>query len=167
MNIRTIFLLLVIAFVALMGCSNKNGQSLPIFNNASFKIYNGERERPIDAATQQDYQRYFGKDSMQIPLYKVVQHNTYVLYLGITYNIGMPEIKKYVQEHQDSTYSQLNTDEHSIVVHRSLQGYTTTECYFQIDSINTLYIAQIGNATGAADSLNNPQSLLHRIERKH
>lgn len=159
MNRNIVTLTFIIAIITLISCANKNEPLIYIFNDVAFKTLKGEREIKIEKQIQQDYLKYFGDN--KIPLFKVIQNNTYVIYLGLPYNLKMMDIVNYVKEKRDSSFTNVTADKHTLTVIRSHNGYSTTECYYKIDSINLLYIASISN--GDTNSMANAKKLIQRI----
>lgn len=100
-------------------CNSQHEQHVNLFNRISFKLIDGEKVLKIDERLEQKFKSFFNNSTVQIPLFRCVQNDNYIIYIGIPYNTSLREL-----------------------ANRSLEQ-TSSKAFFEGDTINEIYKSYI------------------------
>ena len=96
-------------------CTSKQDSSVHLFNNISFKLNDNEEVVKIDSKKKEIFNSYFDKKAVQIPLFRCIKSDSYLIFVGIPYNTSIKELSDYNLIH------------------------TLKQTYFESDSANYFY----------------------------
>lgn len=86
----------LLLFVLLVACSNRsNTEELTLYNDITFDLHKGEKLKEINITLKELYLGYFKKASFQVPLFKIIESEDYILFIGIPYNTSIKELANY------------------------------------------------------------------------
>jgi hypothetical protein len=84
---------LAIASIHLISCANQNPNEIPLFNTVKFLKLSTENVKTIDSASQSEYENFFNNvKEIQLPLYRVVEGESYDIYLGIPFRCNLKKL---------------------------------------------------------------------------
>lgn len=122
------YIALVLFFLFAFSCKESSKSELPIFNNISFKLIEGEDAVIIDSANESTYHAFFSNQRVQIPLFKQIVAEEYQIFIGIPFR---------------TTIEQLNTLDitgHQSITH--LLESNPVEYYHKSFYLDTIYLTE-------------------------
>jgi hypothetical protein len=81
-----------ITAVIIFGCRPKQGPSIYLFNDTSFKLADGEKIIEIDSTKKESFRSFFDHKFVQIPLFRCIKSESYLIFLGIPYNTSLKKL---------------------------------------------------------------------------
>ena len=150
--------------MTLVYCTSKQDQSVLLFNKISFKLNNGEDVVKIDSNKKEIFNSYFDKKSVQIPLFRCIKSDSYLIFIGIPFNTSVKELTDYSLTHTlnqmffkgDSTnyfYKKYSNEKEQITI------------YTRNFSNNLVYVLTVSNSAKLSDSLFNIKALPNRFKK--
>jgi len=149
--------------LTLVCCTSKQDQSVLIFNKIAFKLNNGEEVVKIDSKKEKIFNSYFDKKFIQIPLFRCIKSDGYLIFVGIPFNTSVKELtnvsltptlnQTFVEG--DSTnylYKKYSNDKEQITV------------YTRNFSNNLIYVLTVSDSAEISDSLFNLKALSNRFK---
>ena len=82
----------VFFFVFLLACDNKKASEVTLFNGISFGLKNGEIVDIIDSETKSVYNKCFNNQSIQIPLFKCITHQSYKIFIAVPFKSSIEKL---------------------------------------------------------------------------
>lgn len=154
---------IVILILSVISCTSKKQNGLVLFNELTFKMYEGEANVEINDKTKDQYFKYFHNELIQIPLFKHIKHNNYEMFIGIPYKTSIRKIVTSQEEKQDSTKTNFNSDAQYYYNTNKKEGIYIAEYATKVDDKSLIYIATLSSSSGLRDSLFNESALSKRI----
>ena len=150
--------------MTLVYCTSKQDQSVLLFNKISFKLNNGEDVVKIDSNKKEIFNSYFDKKSVQIPLFRCIKSDSYLIFIGIPFNTSVKELTGCRLTHTlnqmffegDSTnyfYKKYSNEKEQITI------------YTRNFSNNLVYVLTVSNSAKLSDSLFNIKALPNRFKK--
>ncbi len=150
--------------MTLVCCTSKQDSSVLLFNNIAFKLNKGEEVVKIDSKKREIFNSYFDKKSVQIPLFRCIKSDSYLIFVGIPFNTSVKELTNCSLTHTlnqtffkgDSTsyfYKKYSNEKEEIAI------------YTRDFSNNLVYVLTVSNASKLSDSLFNIKSLSNRFKK--
>jgi len=158
-------ILLLFVFSTLLSCTSKNEAEVELINGLVFKLIDGEKVKSIDSETKEKYHSYINNTSIQIPLFRCIESDNYVIYIGFPISATIKKLVGLKIEHINNPIF-FDTDSTSslYVSHYDELNYITE--YFKIVDNNTLFILIVSNSLELSDSLFNIETLSARLKKK-
>ena len=158
---KKIFVVLFI--LSILSCSKENKNEIPLFNELSFKIYDGESIVAVNTEIKDKYSKCFNSSIIQIPLLKYIKGKNYEIYIGVPYNVSIEAMIENQFSMQDSVAVDFKSD--SLFYFKS---YKKNEIYISEYAIKTnneslLYVSTMSDSKTLTDSLFNDKELSKRI----
>ena len=158
---KKIFIVLFI--ISIISCSKENKNEIPLFNELSFKIYDGESIVAVNTEIKDKYSKCFNSSIIQIPLLKYIKGKNYEIYIGVPYNVSIEAMIENQFSMQDSVAVDFKSD--SLFYFKS---YKKNEIYISEYAIKTnneslLYVSTMSDSKTLTDSLFNDKELSKRI----
>ena len=85
----------LIVIMTLMCCTSKQDTNVLLFNKISFKLNDGEEVVKIDSEKKDIFNSSFDKNSIQIPLFRCIESERYLIFLGIPFNTSIKALTDY------------------------------------------------------------------------
>ena len=157
----------ILFVISLLSCTtNKEKKEVSIFNNISLKLI--ENENIVDLKHQiiENYQSYFTKNNIQIPLFKCIINKNYTIYLGIPYNTSIKKLMKF--QILDQTVGQVELETDTLTYFFKKQNNSTIYIseYSKVFDKNLIYILAITKSKMISDSLFKQTELSNRLIQK-
>ena len=160
-KMKKIFVVLFI--ISILSCSKENKNEIPLFNELSLKIYDGESIVAVNTEIKDKYSKCFNSSIIQIPLLKYIKGKNYEIYIGVPFNVSIEAMIENQLSMQDSVAVDFKSDS----LHY-FKSYKKNEIYIaeyaaKIDNKSLLYISTMSDSKALSDSLFNEQQLSKRI----
>lgn len=152
----------LIVIMTLMCCTSKQDTNVLLFNKISFKLNDGEEVVKIDSEKKDIFNSSFDKNSIQIPLFRCIESERYLIFLGIPFNTSIKELTDYSL---NKTFSQT-----------FFEGDSTNYCYKKYSnekekitiytknfSDNLVYVLTVSSSSELSDSLFNKKAFSNRF----
>jgi len=163
---KNLFLALLSLF--LFSCSDKGGDSnsnISLFNDCTFRLHHGELLKESSTASQKLYEQYFNNTSIQIPLFKHIEHTGYDIFVGVPVSTSVEGISKAVLKAHNSSLDNFKIDKNYCFNRYIVKGVYFTELAIKIDDKSLFYISSTTSNKLFADSLLNFRDLSKRISK--
>lgn len=159
MNIKFSILLF---FFLLTSCTSQKQNDINLFNNVIFKLNENENSVDIDFSKKSLYNYFVDKNSVQIPLFKCIRADNYIIFLGIPVNLNKNQSLKY-----NVSYSKSEIENDSIVnshfeIKDKNKNYFSTSFLKELDK-NKIFVLTISNSELVTDSLFNKRKINNRF----
>ena len=151
----------VVYFIA--ACSPTKEKEIALFNNIVFSLSEGENIEAINSKTKDVYFSYLKDKEIQPPLFKQISTNNYSLYIGIPYNVQLPQFTNSPIVGCDTTFYQFNTDSTFYCYNRYKQDSIYISEYVVNLDENLIYVLGTTVSEQIADSLFNKTRISNRI----
>jgi hypothetical protein len=153
---KIIFILSIAVLVA--SCSFENKSEIGLFNGIVFKLNQDEQVVNISGDKRDIFYGYMDKIPVSVPLFRCVETDKYVLFLGIPVGTSIKEMI-------DSKFSQIRNSpviEHDSLTyfymkHQDDKNYVTE--YVKSFDKNMVYVLAISKSITLSDSLFNRKTL--------
>jgi hypothetical protein len=159
MNIRFSILLI---FFLLTSCTKQKQTDINLFNNIIFKLNENENLVDIHSSKKNLYNNLVDNVSIQIPLFKCISADDYIIFLGIPVNATTEQFSK-----DNLLYRKNKIKKDSIVkshfeIKNKSRDYFSTSFIREFDK-NKIYVLAISNSEFLTDSLFNKKKLNSRF----
>lgn len=148
----------VLFLLILLSCSGSKKNEIPLFNNQTFKLVEGENLSTADSVTQKLYKESFTHGNVQVPLFKYIRHNDYKLFIGLPLKTSVDELAE--SKFDESSYQKGSKDFYKKSIN---DNYKLIEFATSLDSDNLIYISVITESDKLVDSLFTKDNLSSRI----
>jgi len=160
---KKVILYLLISML-LVYCAFKQDHSVLLFNKISFKLTEGEEVVKIDYQKKEIFNSYFDKNSIQIPLFKCVKSDRYLIFIGIPFNTSVKELTHYsLTQTLNQTFSEGDSTSYIYRTYSNEKEQITT--YTRNFSNNLVYVLTVTNSAELSDSLFNRKELSNRFKQ--
>lgn len=149
--------------MTLVCCTSKQDQSVLLFNNISFKLNDGEEVVKIDSKKKEIFNSYFDKKSIQIPLFRCIKSDSYLIFVGIPFNTSVKELTNYSLTHTlNQTFFEGDSTNYFYKTYRNEKEQITI--YTRNFSNNLVYVLTVSDSVKLSDSLFNIKALSNRFK---
>jgi hypothetical protein len=160
-------LITVLFITSFLACTTvKEKSELPIFNNISFKLMEGESLMDLTPEIKDNYLSYFKNTNLQIPLFKSFKAEDYTIYIGIPYNTSIEKLIELQIVDQTANPIILESDNSSYFFKKQNTDTTYISEYSMLFDKNLIYILAITDSKTISDSLLNQIELSNRFNQK-
>lgn len=159
---RTIIFLQIVLFLA--GCTSKKGQEVVFFNDIKFKLYDNEEIIDVDSEKKELFSSYFGDTSVQVPLFKCIKGDDYLVFLGIPINTSIKELSNYSLE-RIKNRSSFKSDTINFFHIKYRKEDDNITIYSKNFENNLIYVLTAAKSAELSDSLFNKTSLSKRFNK--
>lgn len=147
----------------LLCCTSKQDESVLLFNTISFKLNNGEEVVEIDTKKKEIFNSYFDKNDVQIPLFRCIKSDSYLIFVGIPYNTSIKELTDYNLIYTlNQTYFEGDSANYFYKTYSNEKDQITI--YTRNFSNNLVYVLTVTNSAALSDSLFNIKELSSRFK---
>ena len=148
--------------VTLVCCTSKQDSSFLLFNNISFKLYEGEEVVKIDSKKKEIFNSYFVKKSVQIPLFRCIKSDSYLIFVGIPFNTSVKELTDYSLSHTlNQTFFEGDSTNYFYKTYSNEKEQITI--YTRNFSDNLVYVLTVSNSAKLSASIFNIKALSNRF----
>jgi hypothetical protein len=155
--------LYIIIGITLVSCTSKQDQSILLFNKILFKLTKGEEVVKIDLNKKQIFNSYFDKNAIQIPLFRCVKSDNYLIFIGIPFNTSVKELTGYnLKQTLNQTFFEGDSTSYIYKTYSNEKEHITA--YTRNFSDNLVYVLTVTNSAALADSLFNIKALSNRFK---
>lgn len=135
-----------------------------LFNKISFKQTDGEEIVKIDYKKKEIFNSYFDKNSVQIPLFRCIKSDSYLIYVGIPFNTSVKELNDYsLTQTLNQTFFEGDSTSYIYKTYSNEKEQITT--YTRNFSNNLVYVLTVTNSAALSDSLFNIIELSNRFKQ--
>lgn len=150
--------------LTLVCCTSKQDQSVFLFNDISFKLNEGEEVVDIDSKKKEIFNSYFDKKSVQIPLFRCIKSDRYLIFVGIPFNTSIKELADYSFTHtSNQTFFKGDSTNYFYKTYSGEKEQITT--YSRNFSNNLVYVLTVSDSATLSDSLFNMKALSNRFKK--
>ena len=154
------FLLICMSLVC---CTSNQDKSVLLFNKISFKLTDGEEVVKIDYEKKKIFNSYFDKSSFQIPLFRCIKADSYLIFIGIPFNTSIKELTNYsMTETLNQTFFEGDSTSYIYKKYSNEKEQITT--YTRNFSNNLVYVLTVTNSAELSDSLFDIKELSNRFK---
>lgn len=148
--------------MAFVCCKSQQDHKISLFNEIFFNLKDGEELATIDINKKDIFNSYFEDKSIQIPLFKCISSNNYLIFIGIPYNTSIKELYSDNLTHSlNMTYSESDSINYFYKAYNNDNEQITI--YTQNFSNNLVYVLTVSNSAELSDSLFNIDKLSNRF----
>lgn len=161
-------LLLSMALMHFVSCTNPNPNEIPLFNNVKFLKLSTEKVKEIDSISQSEYENYFNNiKEIQLPLYRVVEGKSYDIYLGIPFRCSLKKLFNARQKSlkKDTLFLTEKKVDHCFYQYKK-DGLFFTEYLLCLGGNSIICIFGVTNNTQTMDTLFNQKSISKRFRKQ-
>lgn len=162
MNIRFSILLF---FFFLISCTKQKQSDINLFNNIVFKLNENENSVDINSSKKNLYNNFVDKNSVQIPLFKCVSADDYIIFLGIPVNAKTEQFSKDNLLYRKSKIKNDSIVKNHFEIKNKDKDYFSTSLIKEFDK-NKIYVLAISNSEFVTDSLFNKRNINNRFIRR-
>jgi len=150
--------------MTLVCCTSKQDPSVLLFNKISFKLNDGEEVIKIDSKKKEIFNSYFDKKSVQIPLFRCIKSDSYLIFVGIPFNTSIKELTDYsLIRTLNQTFFEGDSTNYFYKTYSNEKEQITI--YTRNFSNNLVYILTVSNSAKLSDSLFNIKKLSNRFKK--
>jgi hypothetical protein len=150
--------------MTLVCCTSKQASNVLLFNKISFKLNDGEEVVKIDSKKKEIFNSYFDKKSVQIPLFKCIKSDSYLIFVGIPFNTSVKELTDYSLTHTlNQTFFEGDSINYFYKTYSNEKEQITI--YTRNFSNNLVYVLTVSNSAKLSDSLFNIKALSNRFKK--
>lgn len=146
-----------------MSCTSKKENELPLFNELSFKMSEGESNNEINSESKNLYFKYFNNQNIQVPLFRHISHKNYQIFIGIPFNSSIEAMTQAQSKKIDSMLINFKSDTSSFYNKYKVDEIYITEYAAKFASKSLIYISTMSDSRALTDSLFNELALSKRI----
>lgn len=143
-------------------CTSHQDRSVFLFNNIAFKLNDGEELVKIDFKKKEIFNSHYDKKSNQIPLFKCIKADNYLIFIGIPFNTSLKELSI---GSLSQTLNLLEGDSVNYVYKKYISKKESITVYTQDFSDNIVYVLTVSNSVELSDSLFNMETLSNRFKK--
>ncbi len=155
--------ILILVLISLVSCSGNNNNRIPLYNELTFNLTEGESVTTINQKAEEKYTKYFNSGDIQIPLFKYIQHKDYEIFIGLPFQTSIAKMIQYQNLRSDSTVVNLKTNPKGFYKTYTSDSAYITEYATEVAGKYLLFISAMTNSKELADSLFTEQQLSSRI----
>jgi len=160
---KNLILYLLIS-VTLLCCTSKQDESVLLFNKISFKLNNAEEVVKIDTKKKEIFKSYFDTNDVQIPLFRCIKSDRYLIFIGIPFNTTLKELTDYsLSQSLNQTFFEGDSTSYFYKTYSNEKEQITT--YARNFSNNLVYVLTVTNSTELSDSLFSTKELSNRFKQ--
>lgn len=160
---KYIILYLLIS-ITLVCCTSKQDESVLLFNKISFKLKKGEEVVKIDTKKKEIFNSCFDKNDIQIPLFRCIKSDRYLIFIGIPFNTSVKELTGYrLTQALNQTFFECDSTSYFYKTYSNEKEQITT--YARNFSNNLVYVLTVTNSKELSDSLFNTKELSNRFKQ--
>ncbi len=149
--------------MTLVCCTSKQEPSVLLFNKISFKLNDGEEVVKIDSKKKEIFNSYFDKMSVQIPLFRCIKSDSYLIFVGIPFNTSIKELTDYSLIYTlNQTFFEGDSTNYFYKTYSNEKEQITI--YTRNFSNNLVYVLTVSNSAKLSDSLFNIKELSNRFK---
>jgi hypothetical protein len=149
--------------MTLVCCTSKQEASVLLFNKISFKLNDGEEVVKIDSKKKEIFNSYFDKMSVQIPLFRCIKSDSYLIFVGIPFNTSIKELTDYSLIYTlNQTFFEGDSTNYFYKTYSNEKEQITI--YTRNFSNNLVYVLTVSNSAKLSDSLFNIKELSNRFK---
>jgi hypothetical protein len=157
-------ILYLIFSLTLVSCNSKQDKSVLLFNEISFKLNDNEEAVKIDSKKKEIFNSYFDENSVQIPLFRCIKSDSYLIYVGIPFNTSIKELtKNSLTQTLNQKFFEGDSVNYFYKVYSNEKEQITS--YTRNFNNNLVYVLTITNSTVLADSLFDIKKLSNRFKQ--
>lgn len=160
--IKTILFLLLALNLA--SCSSDNEREVLIFNDITFKLNGSEEVIAIDSNKKEIYNSVMDGRAIQIPLFRCIKGDNYLMFLGIPYNTSIKQLATDNPNHT-SKHSFFESDSTTYFYLRQRNENGNITEYSKVFDKNLVYILTVSDSVELSDSLFNRAMLSKRFNQ--
>jgi len=150
--------------LTLVCCASKQDGSVLLFNRISFKLNYGEEVVKIDSKKKEIFNSYFDKNSVQIPLFRCIKSNSYLIFIGIPFNTTLKELTDFrLSQALNQNFFEGDSTSYFYKTYSNEKEQITT--YARNFSNNLVYVLTVANSAELSDSLFNTKELSNRFKQ--
>jgi hypothetical protein len=128
-----------------------------------FKLNDGEEVVEIDSKKKEIFNSYFDKKPAQIPLFRCIKSESYLIFVGIPFNTSIKELTDYSLTHTlNQTFIEGDSTNYVYKKYSNEKENITT--YTRDFSNNLVYVLTVSNSDELSDSLFNIEKLSNRFK---
>ncbi|MFN0188103.1 MAG: hypothetical protein ACKVQV_05325 [Bacteroidia bacterium] len=154
---------IVLFLTSILSCSKENKNEIPLFNELSFKIYDGESIVAVNTEIKDKYSKSFNSSIIQIPLLKYIKGTNYEIFIGVPYNVSIEAMIENQLSMQESVAVDFKSDSLFYFKSYKKNEFYIAEYAAKIDNESLLYISTMSDSKALTDSLFNEHELSKRI----
>lgn len=148
----------------LVCCTSKSEREVVLFNDITFKLNDGEEIISIDSKKKEIFNSYVDKTSIQIPLFRCIKADNYLIFLGIPINTSIKELADYNLAHiKNQSLFEGDSTSYFYIIHQNEADYITV--YSKVFDKNLIYTLTVSNSVELSDSLFNKNALSKRFNK--
>ena len=149
--------------MTLVCCTSKQEPSVLLFNKISFKLNDGEEVVKIDSKKKEIFNSYFDKMTVQIPLFRCIKSDSYLIFVGIPFNTSIKELTDYSLIYTlNQTFFEGDSTNYFYKTYSNEKEQITI--YTRNFSNNLVYVLTVSNSAKLSDSLFNIKELSNRFK---
>lgn len=155
-------ILCLVVIMVHVGCNNQHDQQVTLFNKISFKLIDGEKVVKIDDRIEQNFNSFFGSSTVQIPLFRCVQNDDYIIYIGIPYNTTLKELAlRGIEQSSSKTFFEGDSTTEIYMSYTFKKDFLTS--YTRNFDNNLVYVLAVAHSEQLSDTLFNREELSNRF----
>ncbi len=153
----------VILFLLFACGTDQPPNSVMLFNDIAFELREGEQVQALNRVSQSRYADFIESYPVQIPLYKHIEHNTYLIFIGIPYKASLAELIPLRLYGPDSTSVNFQTDSSTFIfrTYRFSEQYVSE--YIRNESGSLIYVLCLNDSKQYPDSLFGKEAWANRF----
>jgi hypothetical protein len=155
--------ILIFILISLVSCSGNNNNRIPLYNELSFNLTEGESSTNISQKTEEKYTEYFNSGDIQMPLFKYIKHKDYEIFIGLPFQTSIAKMIQYQNSRSDSTVVNLKSNPEGYYKTYTSDSAYITEYATEVAGKYLLFISAVTTSKELADSLFTEQRLSSRI----
>jgi len=160
---KNVILYLIIS-MTLVCCTSKQDPSVLLFNKISFKLNDGEEVVKIDSKKKEIFNSYFDKKSIQIPLFRCIKSDSYLIFVAIPYNTSLKELADYTLTHTlNQTFFEGDSTNYFYKTYSNEKEQISI--YTRNFSNNLVYVLTVSDSAKLSDSVFNIKALSNRFKK--
>jgi len=154
----------VLISLTLVCCASKQDQSVFLFNDISFKLNEGEEVVDIDSKKKEIFNSYFDEKFVQIPLFRCIKSDGYLIFVGIPFNTSIKELADYSFTHtSNQTFFKGDSTNYFYKTYSGEKKQITI--YSRNFSNNLVYVLTVSDSATLSDSLFSMKALSNRFKK--
>jgi hypothetical protein len=149
--------------MTLVCCTSKQDSSVLIFNNIAFKLNDGEKVVEIDSQKKEIFNSYFDKKSIQIPLFRCIKSDGYLIFVGIPFNTSVKELTN-IDFANTLNQTFFEGDSTNYLYKKYSNEKEQITIYTKNFDNNLVYVLTVSDSAELSDSLFNIEALSNRFK---
>jgi hypothetical protein len=158
-------ILYLLVCLTITSCSSKQEPGIYLFNEVSFNLNQGEEIATIDPTKKAIFNSYFNNKAIQIPLYRCIKSDNYLIFIGIPFNTSIKKLSDY-NFTTTSKQTFFESDKTNYFFKKFAGEKEQATIYTRNFSKNLVFILTISDSSKLSDSLFNINVLSSRFKIK-